>query len=405
VILTSNGVNDWKTDAEFAAESPVAQQIVAGADGAAGGTGATGATGADGSGDSAEFQLTLSAQTLSDYDLAAACPGIKAGDILAIVLTGNVIVHSIIPPSSGFWCWVGIRDNNGSSITFVDQNNGAGGTAANQFRTPGATSPSDVGPNYVLSSEEDWTAIGYTSISTVWRILTKNSAGTNSQLSVGGGGIPAPFDATGSVACYNFLVPDGTDSSSNAFTLTGTGSDFTESVPQRYALRAGTMSRASFDATLAITGDKTIEIVGRYIGGGTAVNIVQFTSTGETLATNTLYLFGITSTRKLRWFSERGAGLDDELVAASAPSVPTNSVVMISASLISDVATLYMNGKLVATSGTLNTPEGGTSSRLMITSAGDFEVMQVRLTASGKTAAQHKAAYNDVMGVAYGMLA
>lgn len=44
-----------------------------------------------GSGDSAEFQL--SAQTLTDYDLAAECPDIKSGDIVTIVLTGNVIVY------------------------------------------------------------------------------------------------------------------------------------------------------------------------------------------------------------------------------------------------------------------------------------------------------------------------
>jgi hypothetical protein len=384
-----------------------------GATGPAGATGATGPAGADGAdggaGQSVTFYLTLSG-TLSNYDLPAACPGIKTGDKVAIELTGNLIVRTIQIPEPGFWCFWGIRDIDGGewTMTFEDDPSSPLG-----FRTPGAPESTDVGPDFVMSSGEDWTIIGVTdadaghipSIAGGWRIFCRNSNFIPSQLSVGGGGIPAPFDNTDSpLAVYNFGVPDGADSSGNGWTLTPSSADFTETLPQTFALRAGEMVRSAFDAGLAVTGDITIEVIGRYISGGTAISPVQFSTAGETLATNTLYLLGLTSNRKLRWFSERGAGLDDELLS-SGPSVPTNSIVKIDGTRGSNIAKLYMNGKLQATSGTLNTPTGGTSSFLRIISAGDFEVLRVRITAAEKSAAQIKAAYNATMGVAYGFLA
>lgn len=379
-----------------------------GATGATGGTGPTGATGANGLGTSTTYPLTLSG-ALTNYDLAAACPGIKTGDKVAITLSGDVTVNSIIPPATGFWCWWGIREMSGGTnwrMTFKDQ-----GSGTNPFRTPNPNA-SDVGPDFVMSSQEDWTAIGRTEGTGIdaWRILCKNSANTNGLSTVGGPGIPAPFDNTDSPICvYNFGVPDGTDSSGNGFTLTSASAEFIESVPQRYALNSGSLARGAFDASLAITGDITIEVIGRYISGGSALTIISYTSSGETSATNTLWLLGITSARKLRWLHEHNTGVtatDAEYIFSGNINVPTHTLVKLDAVRASGVITFYMNGKALSpSSGTLITAVGGTSSVLTIAPGVGFDLMQARVTASAKSAATLKAEYNKTMGVAFGTLA
>lgn len=151
-----------------------------GGQGPTGPTGATGATGAAGSAVSNEHEITISSPTTwSDFDLAAACPGIASGDIVALVLEDNLTVHSIIPPTDGFWCWIGVRDTDGSAyvVRFVDRLNGATGTTANKLRTPGTPVPDTKPTDFVLGSEspgteETWVAIGYTNISSNWRLLS-----------------------------------------------------------------------------------------------------------------------------------------------------------------------------------------------------------------------------------------
>lgn len=137
-------------------------------------TGPTGATGPAGSTVSNEHEIQILTPTVwSDFDLAAAAPGIAPGDIVALVLSADLEIDSIIPPTNGFWCWVGIRDQIGGNFTVTvrDRLNGATGTTANKFRTPSTNTPDTNPINYVLRSEEAWTAIGYTNISDNWRVF------------------------------------------------------------------------------------------------------------------------------------------------------------------------------------------------------------------------------------------
>jgi hypothetical protein len=82
---------------------------------------------------------------------------------VSIVLQANLTVNSIVSPSSGFWCRIGVRDQSGGNffLKFVDQDNGALGTAANQFRTPGQPFGGSA-TDFVIQSEEGWTTIAYT---------------------------------------------------------------------------------------------------------------------------------------------------------------------------------------------------------------------------------------------------
>lgn len=143
--------------------------------GPTGPTGPTGDTGPAGSSAFSEREITITTPTTwSDLDLAAAVGGtLNPGDTIALVLQADLIVHSIVPPSSGFWCRIGIRDLSGGdfTVTFVDRLNGSGGTTANKFRTP-RTLAGDTNVNdFVLRSEESWTTIGYTGTSLNWRIF------------------------------------------------------------------------------------------------------------------------------------------------------------------------------------------------------------------------------------------
>lgn len=375
--------------------------------GATGATGPAGADGADGgTADAAEFQLSLSG-TLTDYDLAAACPGIKAGDIVAIVLTGNLTINSIIPPTAGFWCWWGIRDLSGGNFTMTFTDNGAGDPDHN-FRTPGSAFGDASPPNFVMGSEEDWTAIGYTQVSLGWRILCKNSAGANvaTLASLGGPGYPAPFDNTHSpLAVYNFQVPDGTDSSGNGFNAASGTFWFVETLPQRYAL-GGTLSRASSDASLRVSGDITVQVIGRYTSAGVAVNPIAFTTAGESDATNTQWLFGITSLHKLRWLQETSAGATDLEFISSNIGVGVGSVVKLDAVRASGVVTFYVNGKAVSpSSSALTAPTGGTTAILSMVCGTGFEMIGAKIVGSALSAAELKAEYNRTMGVGFGSLA
>lgn len=125
-----------------------------------------------------EFALTISGDTTwTDFDLAAACSGIQAGDVVSLVLAGNLTVHSIIPPREAFTCRIGIAELDGGDYTvrFVDRLNGSGGTTAYKFRTPRTPYPDTYAADFVLSSEEAWTSIGYTDSSDNWRIFENHT--------------------------------------------------------------------------------------------------------------------------------------------------------------------------------------------------------------------------------------
>jgi hypothetical protein len=134
-----------------------------------------------------EYQVSLSG-TLVDYVLPT---GMRAGDTLSIVLTGDVIIDSIVPPSGGFWCLVILRDQSGGNWSLTVRDSALGLVGSRGFRTPGepfAGSPT----NYVMQSEEEGMIIGYTEISLSWRIYagTAAQAITGDVVVAGGNGGP-----------------------------------------------------------------------------------------------------------------------------------------------------------------------------------------------------------------------
>lgn len=360
------------------------------------------------------FYLTLSG-SLTAYDLATACPGIKSGDKVAIELTGDLTINTILIPYVGFWCWWGIRDLTGGEwrMTFKDSSGATG------FRTPGAPESTDVGPDFIMSSGEDWTAIGATDPDAGlgflggWRILCRNSNTANNGLStVGGPGIPARFAVTANtVALYHF---DQTlnDSSGNGLTINTGTPNYISLYPNVNGLQgAAALSRAAFDAALAITGDITLQCIIRLFTSPNTTNttIASFTAAGETLATNTLWLFALVDSGRCRWLSESGAGVDAEYFTASNPTFqrpPLRDPFHFAVTRVSNVVQFYLNGVAFGSpSGVLVAPAGGTSSTLIVNSGGgDWSCMGLRIENIGKTAAQIKADYNATMGVAYGNL-
>ncbi len=162
--------------------------------GAAGATGATGATGAVGAGiTNTEHQATLGASTLVDWDIFSAFPGIVSGDIVALILTGNVVIDSIVaPPSGGFRFTLGVRDVSGGAftLTLLDSTANASADTDNDIRTPGTSLADGDALAYQVNplntgaaggSEEGWVDLQYTAVSTTWRIIDRVSVvGTSS---------------------------------------------------------------------------------------------------------------------------------------------------------------------------------------------------------------------------------
>lgn len=394
----------------------------AGRDGADGSPGLPGATGPAGTlGASVTFYLTGVSGTWTDFDLAAACPGIKSGDKVALELTGNLTVNSILLPEPGCWLFFGIRDIDGGEWKLTIKDNGGGG-AANQFRTPGAPESTDVGPDFIMSSGEDWTIIGYTDddvglgIVGGWRIMCRNSASNNGLSTVGGPGVPARFDTTHSPLFLYHGAGDVNDYSGNGFHLTAGTNLFVQILPNVKGLysqaTANAPRRAAFDAALAVTGDITIQaIVELYASPASGSFVVSFTTSGETLATNTLYQFGWNGSGQLRWVQEFGVtGTDQEFLSTGAiEDLPAlRKIYHMAAVRAGNVITFYLNGlPFGSSSAALTAAAGGTSCVLNICggSAQGFATLGVKGIASALSASQVKAEYNRTMGVAFGLLA
>lgn len=383
--------------------------------------GPTGPTGPTGPLDSVTFYLQGISGTWTDFNLAAACPGIKIGDKVALELTGNLTINSIIPPASDFWCHFGIYDIDGGSwrLTFKDENNGAAGSAGNKFRTPGAPLSSDIGPDFVMSSGEDWTSIGHTradvglGFTGGWRILCRNSSFTNGLSTVGGTGIPARFDLTHSPLFLYHFDRNLDDSSGNGFhlsTLTGTLAYF-QAAPNLWAITGNTtatVGRPSFDAALAVTGDITIQVLVKVYNTPSNMIFCGFFGSGETSPTNIQYLCGFLNGATLRWFQESGGGTDHEALISNSPQVLPEQRIFMHAAFVRSggVVTTYLNGtQWGAPSGALTTPDGGGSAVFQSLLTTSYGMIGLKGTNSALSAAQIKAEYNRTMGVAFGELA
>lgn len=372
----------------------------------------------------AEFELILGSggpETLIDFDLEAACPGIKSGDTVAIVLENDVIVDSIIPPpQSGFWCWFGVRNNllsNAFTLKIIDVVS-AVGTPANAFRTPGASAgdpppgpvyfvnPSNTDPT--LGSEEGWTSIGRTNDSGTWRVFAQRSVVNGSSSSAGS---ITKFDTTYSpVALYNFEY-NLNDSSGNGLTLTG-ASTFRENWPGFVALISGVPARSSNDPILTIPGDITILSLLNMSAVPANGQVLNFSGNGgsENPADNFLYTLALPNQDTLQVFSESGGGVDAVFTSTGTSAVlpKLNVPFFVGARRQSNVWTFFVqkNQPFGSSSGVLATPTDGSAAFLKLRAGTNPpEIGSVAIYASALTDAQIKERYNTTIGAIAGFLA
>ena len=362
----------------------------------------------------AEFQLTIGGgggevpSPWVDFDLAAACPGIKAGDIVSLILHSDLEIDSIIPPSGGgFSCKIGVRDVTSTYQLTILDSTVAVGTVANTFRTPGAQT-GETPPVFELAAsgcEEAWTEIGYTEISSSWRIFERSSL-----FSGGGtaGGIQR-FDLTHSpVALYHF---DGTlnDSSGNNLHIDSGTPTYREIFPNFIGLSSTQplLQRSIHDPLLTITGAVTVECLAVLTGTGSFV-VAAFTATGETEATNILWQLDSPTGDGLRNFWEFGAGTNggtgEILGNRVLPRLHVPCHLAITRA--SDgVSRAYVNGvQLGSTTSALTLPTGGSTSNLQIAAASNIAKFGLKVIAAELTPGEIAAEYNRTLGPAYGFL-
>lgn len=250
--------------------SPAPDQV-AGPPGPAGPAGSLGST---------ERQLTIAVTTAwTDFNLAAACPGIVAGDTVTLVLQADLTVNSIVPPSAGFWCFFVVRDQSGGNWACIFKDSGGGG-AANQFRTPHQPF-GGAAVDYVMQSEEETCAIVHTATSASWRIIS-GPAGTAGVAGPAGPAGPAgaagPQGVAGSVALVQAIT------ASVAATAATTNLSFgTFTIPAGVA--AGTVFRATGHFTQVKTVSTTVMPIIELVVGGVVVATATTDSIGSVAET------------------------------------------------------------------------------------------------------------------------
>lgn len=369
----------------------------------------------------AEYAILDAGGDWINFDLEAACPGIKPGDIVAIQTIDDLTIHSIIPPSGfggGFRCTLCFRNQSGGNwlVTVLD---GAspdldpGVTPGTTFRTPGAQFNEGIGPDYQVQSEEDAFEIAFRETGLTWFII----AGTAAQRGAAGSGTYTPipkFDNTHSpVARYDF-EDNLLDSSGNGFDLTGASHVFREVFPGLIALAGGSASRAANDALLTILGDVTVQAIVSFAPSSAAGDVMKFANDAGadgTIANNTLYRLIIdqTGTNGMSAFHENAGGANVQFSSTGVANrgLPRNEVPFYVAMVRqSNVYTFYLNGLPYGTaSGTLGAPTGGTAAFLVVRSdAASPDVAALKIIDSALSAAQIKAEYNRTRGVAFGPL-
>jgi hypothetical protein len=178
---------------------------------------------------------------------------------------------------------------------------------------------------------------------------------------------------------------------------------------------ATSLGRSVSDALLARTGDISFMIVLQADANFTAQPLGCYAATGETQATNTLWLGQVSLTanppRRMSWLSESGAGVDSSATSSGSTSVGLiHNLLFLGWRRLNNVIRFYMNGKPVgADSAALTTPDGGSSSRLFIgcspgTGCVDGIMFTAQIVDRACSDAEFLAAYNQSMGPAFGLL-
>jgi hypothetical protein len=206
---------------------------------------------------------------------------------------------------------------------------------------------------------------------------------------------------------------DLTDSSGNGFSLTvETGSErYTDIFPGVRGFKFNDLTGLIYnvaEATLAITGDFTIEMLLNLQAYTSLRNLVSHAGTfgSGASADNAFYCMQVLdSTGEFGYLQESGSGADSA-VTYSTTRPPLNNLCHLALTRISQVIRLYIDGVLIATSGTLTTPDGGTSGRFRVgvstQRAPDCDVASLKLIASGLSGTDIVSEYNRTLGRFYG---
>lgn len=175
--------------------------------------------------------------------------------------------------------------------------------------------------------------------------------------------------------------------------------------------------------TLRIAGDLTLEMIirihepqpGSTIAAGDGY-IISWMNTGNTQADNCLYRFSTTSipissspltatVSSCKWQSEHSAGALDGYTFNN--SIPLSDIFYLAITRISNVVTVYLNGRVMGVSSTLTTPDGGTSGSARFCIGGDLgnnvnnihaTLFSVRVHNTGRTINQIQADYTATLG-------
>lgn len=211
------------------------------------------------------------------------------------------------------------------------------------------------------------------------------------------------FDLTHSpLALYHF-DRSLEDASGNGFDLSGSAT-YREVAPQDFELAPGSdVSRSVRDTALALTGDITVEVIGRMYATPSSHAFASFTASGESLATNTLWQFGPQSLTTFRWLQEFGAaGTDAAFVSSGATeALPAPGALFHAAAVRSgNMVTFYINGRpFGVTSAALTAAAGGTSAVLRVMlGATSFGLQGFKIVGTALTAAEVAAEYSRTVG-------
>jgi hypothetical protein len=215
------------------------------------------------------------------------------------------------------------------------------------------------------------------------------------------------FDLTHTpLALYDFTTRSLEDYSGNGLDLSGSSS-FQETEPNLFCLAPGSdVSRGGHDPALALTGDVTVQALGRMYGTPSTHIFASFTASGETLATNTLWQFGPQTASSFRWLHEYGAGGTDATVLSSgaAEALPAAGSLFHAAAVRSGgVVRFYLNRRPfgVASAATVSAA-GGTSAVLRVMfGATSFGLLGLKIVGSALTASEVAAEYDRTLGAEY----
>lgn len=234
-----------------------------------------------------------------------------------------------------------------------------------------------------------------------------------------------PFDDEGAstLALYDFSTGTFTDLSGNGQDLVaGAGTvGFSYVYPGVLGacLGSNTALLGPVGTVAGITGDITLEVICQTTDDPTSTQmLMQYAGSGETEGVNALWGLGMPSmsvvnvnARRLTWVSEHGAGIDDTFTSSGSTVVGwIHNVASYGATRIGNVIQpYYMGVPMGPPSAALTAPTGGTSSRIVIGSAGGTVCIpgiyfSMRVTQGGKSAAQMKASYNRTLGPAFGRI-